>query len=557
MSEKKLINILLIGLLIVFGMQLLSRVSSAIGSRIAQPALHKIGAFAFPLESESFFRYGYNSMNKSKKTGTRQNPPEPKAAPDQKTGNSAATGSDESITAFNRAIFINMLYYKAQFYLGKTYLLHEAPGRAFITKGAACLRRAVLLQGGRDTVMSTHALFLMLNHWPHLSDEDKRLCGRLIKKNITEMDLNSFEDMLKRWEAHCGEVSLFKGVLRRAPQFFNPVADSLARKELDAKLRKIYKLNHEIYSINEINNQFMELSNQNPNLLEKLKTMYRQLKQDIEGYYLLIPHNNFKEQFYLALIKRINFQILRYCFSTWAWEKQTDQRDQLETFITNCIDDLDNSRNLEELYRLLKREKYFDISDYRSDFNRGRILYKMGNYPAVISYMESLRLSIVPHTKEDIQRYSRVSLLLSDAYISSRLLLKARSLLVEMEQSTHDLMELYRQRKKIESIIGPEKKENPQKSTYYKLLENSRKIELTGSSLDTTVYIENSKDLEITLADSLKKPKASSEPGHLLKIFIDGRICHEVYIGQLIEPIILTIPNGEKFSKHNIKIRII
>ncbi|MCP5108726.1 MAG: hypothetical protein GY950_35400 [bacterium] len=528
MNKDKLRNILILLLAVFFSLQLLSRFVSSLGSRTGSPGLFKVSAVCFPFESDPYFRYGITqSKNRT----------------------------EESVSVLKTSLSRNPFLHRAHFHLGQNYLSQSPPSEERIKKGIAALVRAIRLQGGRDIEISRRALQLMLTHWGRLADKEKRLCRKLLKNIIRKIGETNFAVLLETWETSARDLTFFDGVLEEAPQYYNITAQALARLEMDMELRRLFKLNHEIYTLKQVRKQYKKLSNRSPDLPSRLTALRDRLKQEITGYHKIVRGSKFNTRNYRDLLKRLDFQIL-YCLQ---------QREEMGDFIMSCIEDFSDGEDLEELNRFLSRQGFFEARDFRSNYIRGRIHFKRRDYAAVTSCLAQLEYSVSSTAggtgvdSGDGNDYIPALLLLSDAYIASRLLTKALSVLRKVETlcsppSPH-LLELQRQQMKIEHMIGPDTVEDPQRAGYSLLLNQSRRIEPTRLSYETTVFLVKNSEIEIRL-DALEEKIKNR---HLLQVFVNGGILYEVYLSRLEpnQPIKIRIFPFEKFSKHKINVKII
>ena len=536
-------TVLLIGLAVFFGLQFLSRFVSSLGSRTGVPVLYEAGALCFPIEAEPFYRYGNALLNDDPTDG--------------------GAGLDRGISFLQRSLSLNPFNYRAHFELGKARLSHLPLTDEMFRKGIAGLKRSVRLGGGKNTDVGRRALELLIDHWPRLRDTDKILCRKLLKNVIGKMDDANFEALLGRWEVSSRDVTLFEGVLETAPRFYDLAAGALTRLEIEPELRRLFKVNHEIYTLEDVKEQYRNLSNR-PDLTAQLKALRLRLKKNIKGYYQLVRNSKFKRQHYRELLTRLNFHILSRLFTAGNPLDPPQQREMIEDFLLSCIDDFSSSSDMEDLYRLLDKNKFFSSGDARSQYIRGLLLYKQRDYAAVIAHLERVKFSASTGYGEHGDEYPRILLLLADAYIASRLLTKAQTVLTEIETrpSPSVLMEMYLRKARIDYIIGPGAVGKGQPSKYHDLLAESRKIELIEPSSRTEVYLVNGSDgpdideIEIRPGHGLKE---RIKDRHLLQVFIDGKIRHDVYLSQLDfdKPINIKVSPFERFSKHTIQVIII
>lgn len=450
----------------------------------------------------------------------------------------------------------NPFDYRFHLGLGNTYLSQQPLPEKVFKKGLASLKRAVRLEGGKNTGMTVRVLRLMLSHWQRLGDNDKKLCRKLLQKIVTRIDEETFKMLLTYWESRCRDITLFKGVLKKAPRYYNLAADALGRLQMEMKVRQLFKLNHEIYTLEVVEKEYREIRSQSPqapHLPDRLKNLRRRLKENIWGYHEMIRDSKFRRQNYRELVKRLDLRILHLLFSMQEKEKAADM---IISFLGD--NDFVGSDNLEDLHRFLEQRKFFKAGGVRGSFIKSLIRFKMRDYTAVITEMEKRNAAVSFPAAENTKDYCGMLLLLSDAYIASRLLTKALPVLSEVEkrcpQPTY-LMELYRQEMKIEHIIGSEdekSREKDAKTRYNELIRRSHRVEMNDLALETTVYLVDSDVFEI------HRGSVSIKNRHLLQVFIDGCIRHEVYVDQWKpdEPVKIRVLPFERFSKHEVEVKI-
>lgn len=538
MTGKKLRNFILILVTVFFGLQFVSRLISSLGSRTRSPGLFKVAAVCFPFESEAYYRYGH-----AKSDG----------------------GKNEGISFLERALFFNPFDNRSHFDLGRATLSQRPLSDQMYRKGIDSLGRAVRSGGGKKTAVCVRVLASMLDYWVRLTDPEKGLCRKLLKNVIDKITPADFDAILGRWESSSRDVSIFEGALESAPRYYRRVAAALTRLEIEPELRRVFCVNHEIFTLEEVKEQYKKSSNRSPGLLERLTALRLRLKQEIPGYYKIVRNSKFKRQTFQDLLNRLNFHILFRYLTTPEKQGLPGQPSETDRFVLSCINDFHSGEKLEELYRFLERHGYFTAGGPAVSLARGRILFKMRDYAAVIAHLERARFSLPDPD---------VLFLLSESYISSRLLTRALAVLSGINDltslSSHSLMELYRQEMKIEYIIGPGASENEQRAYYYRLLNDSRRIELLEPSVERTVYLVNHAigvagiddinlsvdEIEIGFGEGLKE---KIKDRHLLQVFIDGDIRFETYLGQLDfqKSLKIKISPFERFAKHSIKVIII
>lgn len=533
---QKIRNIVFVVLGVIFALQLVSRLLFTVASRTESAGLFKAAAYSFPLEPDAFYRYGLSHL-------------------DKEMSNVSENNRRSGITAFRKVLARNPFDHRAHFNLARAYLSRKPLPEDTLARGLAGLRRADRLKGGKDLVMSSHTLTLMLMQWKQLSDDEKELCRRLLDKIITRITPETFQSLLGEWEQYSGDTGFFENTLEKAPQYYAPVAAALARLEINMELRRLFLLNHEIYTIEDINHQLNTLSENSPNLLDQLRELRARLLRNIPGYYKLIPGNKFKTNTLRDLLKKLNFHILSRLMPGDQWKTHTGQRETIARHVSDCIADFDTGEDLNDLYQFLERQSFFAVNDRPSLEIKGRLFAAKQDYAAVITHLEQPFSTGAAESKEDIAAETSVMLLLADAYISSRLLTKAMPLLAKVERRAPDRLELHRLRMKVEQTLGPETSADPQRLKYYDRIRRSSAIRLTTPTLETTVILVNNNRLEIHVGDNVKHSLGRN--AHLLQVFVDGEIRREAYFSRLEQPVKVDVPAFQRYAKHTVTVKVI
>ncbi|MCP4221415.1 MAG: hypothetical protein GY765_42710, partial [bacterium] len=562
-------------LLLIFGLQCLSRLLSVVGSRTGKAVFYKYSAYSFPIEADSFSRYGQALFAEIGKSGTID-----------------AVLLQRTSRYLKNALFRNKFYYRPHFYLGRSYLMRTPLEDDVFKLGIDCLKRAIRLQGSKDIVMSTHVVQLMLTHWQRISSEEQKTCRSLFKEIISRIDESTFAKLLETWEKNSRDIEIFQGVLEQNPQYYNMVAEALARLETDIKLRHIFKSNHEIYLLEELKPKYNLLSANSAGYLNELMSFRSMLKKRIIGFHRLIENNKFKRQNYRDLLKLVNFRILHHYFTArlqarpspanasttrttpgtresskpdtapdtaaaevtaGADKENLEQEKILVDFINQCLKDLTVPSELEELREFLKRRQFFTDSP-DAIYVKAAISLNMKDYPVVINQLEPILNTFPENDDAGVKEYVPIFLLLSDTYISSRLMIKAKNLLLRIEKWAPKSLEFYRQKMKTEHIMQVEINGRKSKFTYYENMKNSRFLQVTSLPFKADVYLVEDKFLEIQTAAAVKKTMKGK---HLFQVFVDNQIMAEYYLGSLSEPIKIDLSRYDDFARHTIRIEIL
>ncbi|NIM17648.1 MAG: hypothetical protein GTO45_37255 [Candidatus Aminicenantes bacterium] len=546
MKKKIFYRVILFALILFFGLQFLSQTFLIIGERKPDfqnlPYL-KLSSLCFPIDARPLCEYGFALLKKQQ----------------QFPGN-ASHGLEASIDYLKKSFHVNMLYYQAHFYLGNAYLYKNIKNPTHLDQAVEAFKRAAQIRGYRPR-LSMDVMKLLLSLWPLLREEDKTFCTDLLNRSLKRLAPGDFNSLLETWGLYSQDVNFFKDALKKRPEFYLAAAQKMLQLNIHLEKRQEFLSNLAACRLSDLQNLYRRyLDKPQPDLPERLKQLFsRLMTQPYIDYHLLKPGNKFNQKDYYKFKKRLNLHILELLFSKKDWQKDLQQRAELRTFIHSYIDDLSSPEELNDFSDFLEREKYFAFSEavFGVFYIEQLLKFKSGQYDTVISKTEDLRKSVYVKT-EDREVYSDILLLLTDAYISSDLLIQALEVLKKIEITASNLTEIYWRKMRIEDVIGPEdekdEKITEQKSRQYELIRSSRWIELSSHSMEKTVYLIDNNSVEIQLSDSLKR---SIKSFHLFQVFINGRLFYEAYPGQLTFPIKISLPVKEKYSRFTLNIKIL
>lgn len=540
------IQILLWGLIIFFGLQTLSRAALSLGSRFRSDSLHLAAGALNPLDGKGLLAYGRNRLR-----------PLAEGEPAITTADPRRTAAvQEAISALKTAVYRNILDYQAHFYLGSAYLSLPNISNDALRRGIDSLHRAIRLKGGKDIVMNTRTVFYSLEHWRKLNNQDRRLAGKQLRKIIARLPHHTFEEILKRWEVNCRDIDIFESdnILAEAPRFYKTVADSLARLQTHEAIRRVYMLNHEIYSLNDVRGDFRKLKPNSPGLMKNLQALHARLHQDITGYHKLTPGSQFKSGNYQDISQRINFHILHQFFAHNDWKSNPDKRLELIRFVEHTIGELPGDA-LPEFQHFLEEQDFWQINLLHVHYLRNWIEFKIRDYPAVIRNVENLKLTVISAQtpEEEKEQAHRLMLLLTDAYIASRLYTRAAALISEIETIFPENQDLWVRYIRVQQIMGEDKDKKAALDLQKRmqLLRNSTHITLKNPQQETTIYLLDDNTLEISCSGPLT---AKLKRFHLFQVSVNGEIRFEKYINDLRFPVSVKITPFQQFSPHQVTI---
>jgi hypothetical protein len=548
MKKKIFYRVILSASILFFGLQFLSHTFLIIGERKPDfqdlPYL-KLSSLCFPIDAEPLCEYGFALLKKQ-----RQSP------------GSASDDLETGIDYLKKSFHVNMLYYRAHFYLGNAYLYKNIKNPVHLDQAVEAFKRAAQIRGYRPR-LSMDVMKLLLSLWPFLREEDKTFCTGLLDKSLKRLKPGDFNSLLETWGLYSQDVIFFRDVLKKRPEFYLAAAQKMLRLNIHLEKRQEFLSSLAAYRLSQLQNLYRGyLDKPPPGLPERLKQLYsRLITQPYIDYYLLKPGNKFDQKNYYEFKKDLNLHILELLFSKKGWQKNLQQRSELRTYILYYIDDLSSLEELNKFRNFLERgKKYFALSaSVFGVFYIDQLLkFKSGQYDTVISEIENLRKSISFVKTEHLEEYSDILLLLTDAYISSDLLIQALGVVKEINITDSNQTGVYWRKMRIEDVIGPEdekdEKITEQKNRQYELIRSSRLIELSSHSVEKTVYLIDNYPVEIQLSDSLKN---SIKSFHLFQVFINGRLFYEAYPGQLTFPVRISLPFKEKYSRFTLSIKLL
>ncbi|MGD2085459.1 MAG: hypothetical protein PVH61_04665 [Candidatus Aminicenantes bacterium] len=547
MKKKIVYRIIPLVLLLFFGLQFLSHMFLFIGENKPDfknlPYL-KLSSLVFPIDARPLCEYGLVLLKKQQQSlGNTSH--------DLKTG----------INYLKKSLYANMLYYQAHFYLGNAYLYENLQDPTRLDQAMEAFKRAARIRA-HNTRLSRDVINLLLSMWPFLREEDKTFCTGLLDKSLKKLTPGDFDSLLETWGLYSMDVDFFKDGLKKRPEFYRAAAEKMLQQNIHLEARQEFLSRFAADKLSRVLRQYQAyMTKPHPQLLQKLKHLFRYLTTEPSfHYYLLKPENKFDQKNYFEFKRRLNLHILQLLFSQEGWQKDLQLRRELRTFIFSYIDDIKSIEQLDTFYDFLFEKKYFDLSAsaLRVFYIDQLMKFKSGQYDTVISETENLRKSVSYVKKEHLEDYSDILLLLTDAYISSDLLFQALEVVNEIEITTANRTDVYWRKMQIEEVIGPEEEKEEklteQKNRQYELIRGSRWIELNAPSIEKNVYIIDNNTIEIQLSDSLKN---SINTFRLLQVFINGRLFYEAYPGQLTFPVEISLPVKEKYSRYTIGIRIL
>ncbi|MCK5055327.1 MAG: hypothetical protein KAT34_01620 [Candidatus Aminicenantes bacterium] len=538
LTNKKVVAVILVLLILFFGLQCLSQLFFNLGNgkeEQANTGFLKWSCTLSPIAAKPLLEYGYALLQESKK-------------------NNDTRMLEKSIRYLKKSINVNMLYYNGHLYLGKAYLDHIVREPTIFDAAVAAFKRAARIRG-IDTRVSMDTMTILLSLWPHLNEADREFCTDLFKKSIKRISKEDFISLLDNWALYCRDINFLKEGMNKMPRYYIIAARKLRQLETDMETRREFLAKHTLYFIAELKDLYQQYrSEATSDLLKNLINLYNNLDKRVSTYYLEDTARQSKQKGYLEFKKQVNSDILKLLFTEEGWQKNPRLREKLETYIFSYIKKLSSMDELKGFDDFLDKRGYFGIidMDLRVFYIKQLLAFKSGQYENVISDTEKFKRSLSFVKKEFAADYADILFLLTDAYVSSRLMIRAYDTLKEVSANDGNLTDYYWRKMIIERVIGPD--EGEEKNQRLELITNSRFIELVSPSAEQTVYLVNNKEVNIHFADILYGKINSC---HLLQVFIDGSLVFEEYLSKVTSPLTLPISTDQNFSKFTLSIKML
>lgn len=540
LTNKKVVPVILILLVLFFTLQFLSQLFFNLGKGEDEPVntgFLKRSCALFPFDTKPLLEYGYALLQESEK-------------------NNDTRMLDESIRYLKKSTAVNMLFYNGHLYLGKAYLYRNVQEPTFFDAAVAAFKRAARIRG-IDKRVGMDTMTILLSLWPHLNKSDREFCTDLFNKSIKRIGKEDFMSLLDNWALACRDIHFFKEGLNKMPQYYIIAARKLAQLETDMENRREFLAKHTLYFIAELKDLYQRYRSEvTSDLLKKLVDLYDNVDKRVSTFYLENMEHRSKQMGYLEFKKQVNLYILELLFAEAEWQKNPRLREKLETYIFSYMKELSSSDELGRFEDFLGKKGYFEIigSDLRVFYIKQLLAFKSGQYDSVITATENFKRTVSFVKKENAADYADILFLLTDAYISSRLLTRAYDTLKEVNPKDVNLSDYYWRKMIIERVIGADKDEDEGESQQRELIMNSRFIDLDSPSAEQTIYLINEKEVNIRFTDTLNE-KAKSF--HLLQVLLDGRLIFEEYLSKLVSPLTILIPAEQNYSKHTLGIRML
>jgi len=381
LTNKKVVPVILILLILFFGLQFFSQLFLNLGKGKEEPAntgFLKWSCALFPFEAKPILEYGYRLLRESKQ-------------------NNDTRMLEESIRYLKKSISVNMLFYNGHLYLGKAYLDLIVREPTIFDGAVAAFKRAARIRG-IDNRVSMDTMTIMLSLWPHLNKADREFCTGLFKKSIKRISKEDFMTLLDSWALYCRDIHFFKEGLNKMPQYYVVAARKLGELETDMAARREFLAQHTLYFIAELKGLYQQYQSETTtDLLTKLVNLYNHLDKRVSTYYLEDTSRKKKQKGYLEFKKQVNLDILELLFAEEEWQKNPRLREKLETYIFSYTKELSAMDELQGFEDFLGKKGYFGIlsSDLRVFYVKQLLAFKSGQYDSVISDTEKFKRAVL------------------------------------------------------------------------------------------------------------------------------------------------------------------
>jgi len=453
-----------------------------------------------------------------------------------------AAGDDarlaDAVRWFERALGLNPLDAASHHQRAQALLLQRSPDDTRFAEAVASLKRAAAIMPRRlDLALDT--VRLMLSMWPLLGDADQKLCWDLLAGVLPRLSWETFAEAAELWWLYSRNREFIETLVRRRPDFAGPLADRIIdwRGPLDLRWKLLAW--HERFVLQEVRARLRGGGEEDLDLLHRIDT--------IHGYHRLVEESGFD----VAEFEKLKADLL--------WErvkaalKPADGRPVvlnhgLEALLVQAVRDIAEIPRLEELKRRLRRAGLLVEGDFTALRLELLMNLREGDFNAVIERVEKLKGAITHIEAGARTEFVEVLLILTDAYEAANLLTVAEGTLVEALSLAPGhpgaLVRLVRVRRALGDAGTLEDELAP--------LRRAHRFTADGSDQERVVYPVGGDPLLILL-DPAAHPTLFDR--RLLRVFVDGWIRHESFIGTAAETV--TLPLDPALSRVRVSIRFL
>ena len=450
---------------------------------------------------------------------------------------------NESIVRLRKAVRLNRLNFQAHLSMAKAYMSFETGDPIIFENGLNALKAASNIRP-TNLKINFETLKIFVSLWPFLDSQDKSWAGELLGNMIQRLNGDQFREILQIWGLYSKDPGFIKFAGNDPGRFYKDIVDELEKQELSLNLRQTLLANLENLSLTDISNKFSESQSR-----MKIPFSTYDRINGISFYHKLAGKVKFSENTYHSLKKEINLYIIKELVKP----ENRGRTDDLFKYIDHYLNDFTLIRDIEELEVILNGVNYFQSNDLKVFYLQQKINFATGQMSRLISETESFRRTLT-FVKEGQQAdVARLYTLLTDAYISSRLLTKAQEILGEIDKISPELLSTYWRLLRIENIIGEDESFMNEKMDIFNRIRDSNKIVMDRSPLVSTVYPYKVDTLSVGADENYLEKFRSA---HLLQIFLNGEIFHESYIAGLTLPVELALPEDYQNMSFQLMVRV-
>ena len=433
-----------------------------------------------------------------------------------------------SIADFRSAIRRNPLDYYAHYYLAKALLQVGTQNPEHFEEAVIELKRAATIRrSNKPIALDCTRVFLSL--WSLLTDADKKHASDLLADLMPALSWNEFSSILDMWSLYVQDTPLLMSWLNQKPSFFGQTANQLLNAEIPLATRWELIGLYETYAFSSTEQRFRELTFRGEIETKELRRLLRPL-QAIQGYFRLSKESEFPVDKWNSMRRSLRLSLISRLLGDPLLEKDPQLQAELEAAVSAQVNDVSSITDLGDLQKLLQEENFFRANDFRSLYWKTLINLRLGNYNDVVQEVENLRLGLSFVNQEQVNVYTDIMLILTDAYFNNKLLTAAEGIAQELYGQQPENPEVLFRLWEIESILGQDEIRDKVLEQRLQTLTENRKVVVDRERFEKTVYLFDDRTVEIAFSDGLK---LNFPHYQLLQVFLDGRIVHEAYVKDL------------------------
>jgi len=468
----------------------------------------------------------------------------------------AGSGKEDSEKAIQRSMGLlrrslrrNPLDYQARYYLSKAYLRFSAVDNDYFELGVRELRRAAAIRGSNKFI-AVDCAKVFFSLWPLLEGEDRKFTADLLSGIMPVLSWPEFSALVEMWSLYVQDAPLLMKLLQLKPDFFGPAAEQLVAAGIPLPKRWEMLALHEAYALDTLERRYNELSMQGAIGADDARSLLSQVRA-IKGYHRLHGGAFFDEGKLAKLRRALLIDVITGMIAGAG--DDPGQAARLRELIEYYIAEHSGLNELDELQKLLLERGYFRENDFPSLRLKTTIAFRKADHGGVIAEIEALRHGISFVRKEQADDYTAILLLLIDSYYSTKLMTAAEAVAGELLREQPENPDILWRVLRIQNILGIEGEPDPGLQARLAAVEDSRRLEIARVNAPHDAYLFNQPEIEITLAPALR---SGLKAGQLVQVFVDGKIAHESYAGDLPEKVVVGPPLARIESKARIEVLV-